>query len=153
MGLPPDFPHQSPFWYTTCLVHHARPFVGVFQSLFLPGLSTFDNNSHQNGSKNGETAPRPGTGYPHEGPSVGQQPSTLLNLICFLNIPTLDSTMLFLSLPLCPLPREGASENRGTGSDLNPQKVACGGTSVTQVTVEHIASDLSLKLTEVPRLL
>ena len=50
---------------------HARPFVGVFQSQFLPGLSTFDNNSHQNGSKNGETAPRPGTGYPHEGPSVG----------------------------------------------------------------------------------
>ena len=53
------------------LTHHARPVVGVFQSQFLPGLSTFDNNSQQNGSKNGETAPRPGTGYPNEGPSVG----------------------------------------------------------------------------------
>ena len=51
---------------------HPRPFVGVFQSQFAPGLSTWDNNSQQNGSKNGETAPRPGTGYPHEGPSVGQ---------------------------------------------------------------------------------
>ena len=48
----------------------ARPFVVFFQSQILPGLSTFDNNSEQNGSKNGETAPRPGTGYPHEGPSV-----------------------------------------------------------------------------------
>ena len=47
---------------------HARPFVGVFQSQFLQGLSTFDNNS-KNGPKTGETAPRPGTGYPHEGPS------------------------------------------------------------------------------------
>ena len=52
------------------MCHHARPFVGVFQSQFLPGLSTFGNNSQQNGSKNGETAPRPGTGYPHKGPSV-----------------------------------------------------------------------------------
>ena len=49
---------------------HARLFVGVFQSQLLPGLSTFDNNSQQNGSKNGEKAPRPGTGNPHEGPSV-----------------------------------------------------------------------------------
>ena len=51
---------------------HTRPFVGVFQSQFLPGLSTSDNSSHQNGSNNGETAPRPGTGCPHEGPSVGK---------------------------------------------------------------------------------
>ena len=50
-------------------LYHARPFVGVFQSQFLPGLSTFDNNSQQNGSKSGDTAPRPGTGYPHEWPS------------------------------------------------------------------------------------
>ena len=41
---------------------HARPFVGLFQSHFLPGLSTFDNNSSQNCSKNGQTAPRTGTG-------------------------------------------------------------------------------------------
>ena len=42
---------------------------GISKSMF-PGLSTFDNDSQQNGSKNGKTAPRPGTGYPHEGPSM-----------------------------------------------------------------------------------
>ena len=51
---------------------HARPFVGVFQRQLSQGWSTFDTNLQQNGSKNGETAPRPGTGYPHKGPSVGK---------------------------------------------------------------------------------
>ena len=32
--------------------------------------STFGDRCPQNGSKNGETAPRTGTGCPHEGPSV-----------------------------------------------------------------------------------
>ena len=57
--------------------------MGVLQIQFLPGLSTFDENSHQNGSKNGETAPRPGTGYPHEGPSVEPLGSHLRPLIIY----------------------------------------------------------------------
>jgi hypothetical protein len=32
---------------------HARPFVGVFKSQCTTGLSIFDNNFPQNGSKNG----------------------------------------------------------------------------------------------------
>ena len=69
---------------------HARPFVGVFQSQFLPGFSSFDKNSQQNGSKNGETAPRPATGYPHEGPSVaGWQ--TVLKLTCWVREPSMST--------------------------------------------------------------
>jgi hypothetical protein len=33
-------------------------------------LSTFGDKCPQSGSKNGQTAPRTGTGYPHEGPSA-----------------------------------------------------------------------------------
>ena len=35
-------------------------------------LSAFGDKCPQNGSQNGETAPRPETGYHHEGPSVGK---------------------------------------------------------------------------------
>ena len=52
---------------------HARPFVGVFQKAICNRLSTFDNNSPQNGSKNEEMAPRTRTGCPHEGHSVARQ--------------------------------------------------------------------------------
>ena len=34
-------------------LHHAKSFVGVFKNQFPSGLSTFDNNFPQNGSKNG----------------------------------------------------------------------------------------------------
>ena len=38
---------------TAHLARHARPFVGAFQSQFAIGLSTFDDNSQQTGSKSG----------------------------------------------------------------------------------------------------
>ena len=46
------------------------PSLGYSKSQFLTGLSTLENNFRQNGFKNGQTAPRTGTGYPHEGPFV-----------------------------------------------------------------------------------
>jgi hypothetical protein len=46
------------------------PSWGCFKNQFATELSTFDNNSPQNGSKNEETAPKARTGCPHEGPSV-----------------------------------------------------------------------------------
>ena len=49
---------------------HARPFDTSIKSHVWMILSTFGDKCPQNCSKNGETAPRPGTGYHHEGPSV-----------------------------------------------------------------------------------
>ena len=51
---------------------HAGLFVGVSQSQFLETLSIFGDKCPRNGSKNGEMAPRTGTGYLHIGPFVDE---------------------------------------------------------------------------------
>ena len=49
---------------------HARLFVGVSQSQFLTGLSTFSNSFPQNGSKPVPKSQNRPLGYPHVGPFV-----------------------------------------------------------------------------------
>jgi len=49
---------------------HAMFFVGVSQSQFLTGLSTFGNSFTQNGSKTVPKSQNRPLGYPHRGPFV-----------------------------------------------------------------------------------
>ena len=49
------------------------PSGGYLTVHFSEALSIFGDKCPQNGSKNGEMAPRTGTGYPHIGPFVGRR--------------------------------------------------------------------------------
>ena len=76
------------------------PSWGYLKVNFSETLSIFGDEYPQNGSKNGQTAPRTGTGCPHEGPRVGPEPiaSCLPRILMFLIVSYL---CLCLSFSVC----------------------------------------------------